>query len=153
MADTESSLHVCEIHWRGDNGDYDHFSRLHEVAFPGGQRVQSGAASKVQATAQTNPEELLAAAVGSCMMMTILAVFSKSKITVTSYADKTEALLEFAERRFRVTRVTLRPRIGIRGEIETEKLLNLIQKAHANCFITLSVKAEVVVEPTFVSGV
>lgn len=148
---SEPSLHVAEIHWRGSNADYDGFSRLHEVTFPGGQKVQSGGAHNIQSSTQTNPEELLAAAVGSCMMMTILAVFSKSRITVLSYDDKPEALLDFVERRFRVTRVTLRPRIVIQGPFEQEKLDTLVQKSHANCFIGLSVKSDVIVEPTFVS--
>jgi len=150
---TEPSIHVCEIHWQGDTTDFDHFPRLNEIVFPGGQKVNSGSALNAQSPAHTNPEELFAAAVGSCMAMTILAVFSKAKIVVLSYDDKAEALLEFVERRFKVTRVTLRPRMVIQGEIEHEKLENLIAKAHANCFITLSVRAEVVVEPTFVSGV
>jgi len=84
--------------------------------------------------------------------MTILAVFSKSKIPITAYDDKPESLLEFVERRFKVTRVTLRPRITVGTPIEKEKLETLIQKAHANCFITLSVRSEVIVEPTFVQG-
>ncbi len=151
--DTEPSIWTCELHWSGENGDYETFSRLSEVKFPGGQKLQAGAAHKVQSAAQTNPEEVFAAAVGSCMMMTILAVFSRSKVTVVSYDDKPEALLEFVDRRFRVTKVTLRPRIAIAGPIEPEKLQNLVGKSHANCFITLSVKAEVIVEPTFVSAV
>jgi organic hydroperoxide reductase OsmC/OhrA len=148
---SEPSLHVCELHWQGDNSDFDHFPRLHPIRFPGGQQVQSGAAHHVQDPAQTNPEELFAAAVGSCMMMTILAVFSKARVTVLSYDDKPEALLDFVDRRFRVTKVTLRPRIMIRGPIEKEKLDSLVQKSHANCFVTLSVKSEVLVEASYVS--
>ncbi|HEY3294109.1 MAG TPA: OsmC family protein [bacterium] len=153
MMNTDPSLHVCELHWQGNTADFESFSRLNEVVFPGGQKLRTGPAHSMQDPAQTNPEEVFAAAVGTCMLMTILAVFSKSRVTVLSYDDKPEALLEFVERRFRVTRVTLRPRMVIDGPIEREKLENLIQKSHANCFITLSVKAEVIVEPTFVSNV
>jgi organic hydroperoxide reductase OsmC/OhrA len=147
---TEPSSFGCELHWQGNNADYDTFPRVHELVFPHGQRVKAGGAHQIQDPEQTNPEELFAAAVASCMMMTILAVFSKSRIPVTAYDDKPEALLEFVERRFKVTRVTLRPRIVVGAEIDREKFDNLIQKAHANCFISLSVKSEVVVEPTFV---
>ena len=151
IMNSESSVHVCELHWRGDNTETEAFSRLHEVALPGGKSVLSGSGTKPQDPAQTNPEELLAAAVGSCMMMTILAVFSKSRITVLSYDDKPEALLEFVDRRFRVTRVTLKPRIVVRGQVDKDKFDTLIQKSHSNCFISLSVKSDVVVEATYVS--
>jgi organic hydroperoxide reductase OsmC/OhrA len=147
----EKSTFTCSISWQADNQDYDTFSRLGEVVLPGGARLTAGGAHLVQDPKQTNPEELFAAAVGTCMMMTILAVFSKSRIPVTSYEDQPEALLELVERRFRVTKVTLRPKIRIGVVVECDKLDNLIAKSHANCFITLSVNSEVVVEPTFIN--
>jgi organic hydroperoxide reductase OsmC/OhrA len=147
----EKSVFTCKIRWLGrDNQDYDTFDRRHRIGLPRGQELLVGAAHKVQDSSQTNPEELLAAAVGSCMMMTILAVFSRSKIPVLAYEDEPEALMEFVERRTRITRVTLRPRITIAGQHDREKLDNLISKAHANCTITLSVKSEVVVESVFI---
>lgn len=147
---TESSVHGCRIVWQGDNRDYDNFSRVMNVAFPGGAAVKVGGATQIQDPRQTNPEELFAAAVGTCMMMTILAVFSRAQILVSSYEDTPEAVLEFVDRRFRVVKVTLRPKIRLGVKTESEKLTNLVQKAHANCFITLSVKSEVVVEPTWI---
>jgi organic hydroperoxide reductase OsmC/OhrA len=147
----EKSYYTCAISWQGNNEDYESFSRIHEIRFPKGQSVELGSALDSQKQDQTNPEELFAAAVGSCMMQTILAVFSRSKIVVTSYEDHPEALLELVERRYKVTRVTLRPKMAIQGEsVDREKLDNLMQKAHANCFIGLSVKSDVVIEPEFV---
>ncbi len=148
---SEPSTHTCRLRWSGDNLDYETFSRLHDVHFPGGGGLRVGGAHLIQDPGQTNPEELLAASVGCCMMLTILAVFSRSKVSVISYEDSPEALLELAERRFRVTKVTLRPRISIRGQVAPDKLTTLIEKAHANCVITLSVKSEVIVEPVFVT--
>ena len=134
----------------GNNEDYDSFDRRHRVHFEQGQELLVGAAHKIQDPSQTNPEELLAASVGCCMMMTILAVFNRAKVPVLAYEDSPEALMEFVERRTRVTKVTLRPRITLAGQHEREKLDNLISKSHANCTITLSVKSEVVVEPTYI---
>jgi organic hydroperoxide reductase OsmC/OhrA len=147
---TEPSLLRCTIDWTGDNREYETFSRVMNVGFPAGVQIRAGGAHKIQDPLQTNPEELFAAAVGACMMMTILAVFSKAQIPVVSYEDQPEALLEFADRRFRVTRVTLRPRIVLKASADEARLKSLIEKSHANCIITLSVKSEVVVEPTFV---
>ena len=147
----DKSVFTCKIRWLGsDNQDYDTFDRRHRITLRRGQEVIAGGAHEVQDASQTNPEELFAASVASCMMMTILAVFSRAKIPVLAYEDEPEALLEFVERRFRVTKVTLRPRITLAGQHDREKLDTLISKAHANCFITLSVKSEVVVEPAFV---
>jgi organic hydroperoxide reductase OsmC/OhrA len=149
----EKSLFSCKIRWLGgDNQDYDTFDRRHRVTLPRRQELVVGAAHKVQDSLQTNPEELLAASVGCCMMVTVLAVFSKSRVPVLAYEDEPKALMEFIERRTRITRVTLRPRITIAGQHDREKLNNLISKAHANCTITLSVKSEVVVEPAFVEA-
>lgn len=148
----EISTFRCALDWKGDNRDYDTFSRLHEVALPGGAKLTVGGAHKIENPAQTNPEELFAASVATCMMMTILAVFSRSRITVLEYHDAPEATLALVERRYRVTKVLLRPRITLEGSHDAEKLNTLIQKSHANCFITLSVTSQVVVEPTFVTA-
>lgn len=149
----DSSLFTCKIRWLGaDNQDYDTFDRRHRVSLPRGQEVLVGAAHNIQDSAQTNPEELLGASVACCMMMTILAVFCRSKIPILAYEDEPEALMELVERRFRVTKVTLRPRITLSGQHDREKLDNLVSKAHANCIITLSVRSEVVVEPVYVTA-
>ena len=149
----DSSLFNCKIRWLGsDNQDHDTFDRRHRISLPRGQEMIVGGAHQIQDSSQTNPEELFAAAVGCCMMMTILAVFSRAKIPILAYEDEPEALLEFVERRFRVTKVKLRPRITLKEMQDREKLDNLISKAHANCFISLSVKSEVVVEPVYVTA-
>jgi organic hydroperoxide reductase OsmC/OhrA len=148
----EKSSFTCHIQWQGNTQDYDTFPRVHQITMPAGVTLKSGGAHNPQDPTQTNPEELFAAAVGSCMMMTILAVFCRSKIMVRAYEDHTEALLELVERRYKVTKVTLRPRIVVEGPVDREKFDNLIQKAHANCFISLSVKSEVVVEPEYLSA-
>ena len=149
----ERSSYTCTLTWLGtDNRDYSAFTRLSDIHLPGGADFRVGGAHEIQDSTQTNPEELFAASVATCMAMTILAVFSKAQITVTGYEDEPEAVLEFVERRYRVTRVYLRPKIRLTAEVEREKLDNLIAKSHANCFITLSVKSEVIVEPTFIVG-
>ena len=148
----DSSTFTCAVHWEGDNSDYETFPRLHDITLPGGRTLRAGGAHLLQEKEQTNPEELFAASVASCMMMTVLAVFSRSRIPIVSYDDHPEALLELVDRRYRITRVTLRPRIVHRGPADAQKLTALIEKSHANCFITLSVKSEVVLEPTFVQA-
>jgi len=62
----------------GDNSDFRSTSPAASDHFSGGQHVQSGAATMCR-SCSNQPEELLAAAVGSCMMMTILAVVLQGK--------------------------------------------------------------------------
>lgn len=146
----QPSLHSCSIRWEGDTVDYSTFPRFYDISMETGQKILAGPANASAAEAgRTNPEELFAASVGTCMMLTILAVCSKSRINVVAYEDRCEAQLEFIERRFRITKVTLRPTITIDGDIDRQKLDTLMQKAHANCFINLSVKSEVVIEPIY----
>ncbi len=147
----EQSTFTCAITWHGNNLDYDAFPRVHRITFPTGQELTAGAAHKVQHPQQTNPEELFAASVATCMMQTILAVFSRARIAIKAYSDEPEALLELVERRYKVTKVTLRPRILVEGPVDAEKFALLVQKAHANCFITLSVNSDVVVIPEYLS--
>ena len=148
----DTTLHQCEVKWQGNTLEYDHFSYVHQIIFPGGQSVLGNIHKQEPGALNTNPEELFAAAVGTCMMMTMLAVCSKSKINVVAYHDHPEATLEFVERRFRVTKVTLRPQITIDGQIEPERLKSLFEKAHANCFVSLSIKSKVVIEPSYLSA-
>ena len=78
----EQSTFTCAIYWHGDNEDYDTFPRTHRIAFRRGQELTVGAAHNLQHPQQTDPEELFAASVATCMMQTILAVFSRSKIAI-----------------------------------------------------------------------
>jgi hypothetical protein len=122
---------VCTIEWTGNTVDYDHFPRTHEVIFPLGQRLKTSSA---------------------CLMLTFLAVCSKARINVVSYKDHPAATVEFVERRFRVTRVDLKPEVIIDGPVDAERLKIAMEKAHGNCIVSLSTKSEVIIEPVFKSA-
>jgi organic hydroperoxide reductase OsmC/OhrA len=143
---------VCTIEWTGNTVDYDHFPRTHEVIFPLGQRLKTSSAGQIQDPVVTNPEELMAAALGTCLMLTFLAVCSKARINVVSYKDHPAATVEFVERRFRVTRVDLKPEVIIDGPVDAERLKIAMEKAHGNCIVSLSTKSEVIIEPVFKSA-
>ena len=150
--DEFSKPFVCTIEWAGNTQDYDSFPRVHTVSFPRGQKIKGSAAGHVQDPVVTNPEELLAAALGTCLMLTFLAVCSREKINVLSYVDHPEATVELIERRLRVTKIVLKPLVIIDGAVERERLDVAMQKAHGNCIVSLSVKSEVLIEPTFQSA-
>ncbi len=147
-----SAPYICKIEWSGNTQDYETFPRTHTVSFPRGQQIKGSAAGLVQDPVVTNPEELLAAALGTCLMLTFLAVCSKAKMNVVSYVDQPAATVELVERRNRVTRIALRPHVLLEGPVDRERLDVAMQKAHANCIISLSIKSDVTIEPVFQSA-
>ena len=140
---------ICRIEWSGDTLDYESFPRTHEVTFPRGQKILGSSAGQALNPVVTNPEELLAAALGTCLMLTFLAVCSRARINVLSYVDTPAATVELVERRFRFTKIVLKPKVTILGEVELERLSTAFEKAHGNCIVSLSTKSEVVIEPEF----
>ena len=149
MSDPYAHPFSCTIEWSGNTIDYESFPRTHEVTFPRGQRLRGSSAGQVASPAVTNPEELLAAALGTCIMLTFLAVCSKAKMNVVTYRDRPEATVELVERRMRVTRIVLRPEVTVEGQVEPERMKTAMEKAHGNCIISLSTKSEVLIEPIF----
>lgn len=145
------SVHLAHVEWRRATPDFDHetYDRTHAVRLGGGQALRGSAAPDYKGDpALANPEELLAASLASCHMLTFLAVAAKSRLVVDAYDDTAEAALgKNAEGRMAVTRVTLRPKVTFGGDAPpAEKLKDLHERAHRNCMIANSVKCEVVVE-------
>lgn len=146
------SEHRARVAWRRATPDfaYDTYDRTHDVRFPGGQALQGSAAPDYKGDpAKANPEEMLAAALASCHMLTFLAIAARSRLVVDAYEDEAEATLGKDDGgKLAVTKVVLRPRVTFAGEAPTpEKLADLHRKAHDNCFVGRSVRCEVVVEP------
>lgn len=140
---------TCAIEWSGDTTDYDTFPRTHQVKFPRGQKINGSTPGQAYDATVTNPEELLAAALGTCMMLTFLAVCSRAKINVVSYKDHPQAIVELEERRLRVTRIILEPEVSVQSPAEREWLHTAMEKAHGNCIVALSVRSEVLIRPVF----
>ncbi len=147
------SDHKARVSWKRETKDfaYDTYDRTHQVRFEGGITCKSSSAKEYLGKAElVNPEEMLAAALGSCHMLTFLAVAAKSRLTVDSYEDNVVAVLDKnAAGKLAVTKTILRPKVVFAKEtpVTHEKLGELHDKAHRNCFIANSVSCEVVIEP------
>jgi organic hydroperoxide reductase OsmC/OhrA len=90
-------------------------------------------------------------AASSCQLLSFLAVAARARIDVVAYEDDAEALMPPEPRPLRITRITLRPRITLRGDAPGEdRLRRLADLAHRECFIANSLTTEIAVEPTFV---
>jgi len=146
------SEHKARVSWKNKAKDfvYETYDRTHEIRFEGGISFKGSAAKEYLGKAELgNPEELLAAALSSCHMLTFLAVAAKSRLVVESYEDEAVALLDKnAAGKLAVTRTTLRPKVVFSKStpVTPEKLHELHEKAHRNCFIANSVSCEVVTE-------
>jgi organic hydroperoxide reductase OsmC/OhrA len=128
--------------------EYDTFSRDHAVLFSGNQLLNNSSAPSYLGNSEaSNPEELLAAALSSCHMLTFLAICSKSHFVVASYEDDAVALLEKngETNLLSITEISLHPIVKFIGENvpDEAKLKSLHEKAHKNCFIANSIKAKV----------
>lgn len=146
------SEHKATITWKRNTPDYKYetYERSHTVQFEGGSTLNVSAAKEYLGKAEhANPEELLAAALSSCHMLTFLAVAARSHLTLDSYEDTPVATLDKnAAGKLAVTKVVLRPKAVFSDEVpNADKIAQLHKKAHANCFIANSVSCKVAVEP------
>jgi organic hydroperoxide reductase OsmC/OhrA len=151
------STYTAALIWERGEQDFagNRYSRRHLLRFDGGAEILASSAPSVVPVplsdpAGVDPEEAFVASLASCHMLWFLAIAAKRGFVVDRYEDAASGVLERnAERRFAMTRVTLRPKVAFSGAKQPtrEELDALHHKAHEECYIANSVKTEVVVEP------
>lgn len=151
------STYTAELLWERGEQDFasNRYSRRHVWRFDGGAEVFGSSTPAVvpppaSDPTAVDPEEAFVASIASCHMLWFLAIAAKRGFIVDRYEDAPSGVLERnAERRFAMTKVTLRPKVTFSGaKLPThEELGALHHKAHEECYIANSVKSEVVVEP------
>lgn len=95
-----------------------------------------------------SPEELLVGAVESCTMATFLALAERTGLPVAWYSSISEGFLERVDGKYRMTRVIVRPMVALRPGESADLALQLLRKAHDQCFIGNSLCGELWFEPT-----
>jgi organic hydroperoxide reductase OsmC/OhrA len=98
--------------------------------------------------AALNPEQLVLMAASSCQMLWFLHLAAKARIDVVSYEDEGEALMPEDEEPVRITEITLRPRITVKGDASDERVRKLVDQAHGYCFVANSLNSSMRIEPT-----
>lgn len=148
------STHLADVAWAlkpGEDFAAGRYGRGHSVSFDGGVTLAGTASEHVvgkwAAREAVDPEEMLVAALSSCHMLTFLHLARLVGFGVTAYRDHAEGVLEETRPgRRALTRVTLRPDIDWAGAApDAERLAELHEAAHDECFIANSVRTEVVV--------
>jgi organic hydroperoxide reductase OsmC/OhrA len=94
-----------------------------------------------------SPEHLFTASVSSCLMTTFLAVAENSKLAFTSFRCSSKGKLEQVEGKWMMTEVVLEPVVVVSEEKDVDRALRVLQKSEANCLISNSIKANVVMKP------
>lgn len=142
---------TSHLEWTGaDKGpmrDPASFSRDLRVTIGVRTLELSSAAAFRGDPSRLNPEQLFVAALSACQTLTYLFLAAKNGIGVVAYEDEAEGWLERADGTTRMSRVTLRPRIALQDGADASKARDLVEKAHAQCFIANSVLTDVSIEP------
>jgi organic hydroperoxide reductase OsmC/OhrA len=96
------------------------------------------------------PEELLVGSVNTCMMLTFLALAHAKGLTPVGYESEAEGLLENVDGKYRITEVTVRPRVSLKSNSELERAREIMENVEAQCFISNSIKSKVSLSAEFV---
>lgn len=145
------------VTWSGSTGvGYHDYDRGHRAtAPPAGAAIDlSSDPAFLGDPARLNPEQLVVLAASSCQLLSFLAVAARARIDVVDYHDDATAEMPEGDLPIRITTITLRPRIVVRGPADRPELRARIDRlvgiAHQECFIANSLRSEVHVVPTVV---
>jgi organic hydroperoxide reductase OsmC/OhrA len=146
-----ADLFVSHLEWagaaKGPTRDAATFSRDLTVT-PGPITLAMSSAPGFRGDpSRVNPEQLFVAALSACQALTYLFLAARNQIAVMAYSDDTQGWLELVDGKMRMSRVLLRPHITLEPDADDAKALQLVERAHANCFIANSVAATVAIEP------
>ena len=137
------------ITWEGSTAvGYDHYERGHtaQVAPVATTFDLSGDPAFRGDGTRLNPEQLLVLAASSCQLLSFLAATARARIDVVAYHDDAVGEMPDGDRPMRITRITLRPRITVRGDVTDARVRHLVEVGHRECFIANSLTSDIVVE-------
>ena len=140
--------YAAHTSWTGSTGaGWEHYDRAHTArADPAKQELTVTTGERLGNPDHLNPEQLLLMAASSCQMLWFLHLAAKARIDVVSYEDRCAAEMPDD----RITRIVLRPEIGVKGDATEERVLGLCEQAHRHCNIANSLACTVELEPRVV---
>jgi len=129
------------------------YSRGHVWRFDGGVDVPASSSPlsvklPLSRADAVDPEEALVAAVSSCHMLFFLGFAAKAGFVVDEYEDAALGVMTKNEQgKLFVSKITLSPAISFSGSKQpsAQELDALHHRAHEECYVANSVRAEVVV--------
>lgn len=142
--------YTVRCRWEGSTAvGYDSYDRTHEAWAPPADASLTLAADPAFRgnPALLNPEQLVVLAASSCQLLSFLAVAARARIDVVAYEDEGEGEMPEDGRPAWITRIVLRPRITVVGDVSEDRVRHLVEVGHRECYIANSLRTEVVVEP------
>jgi len=97
------------------------------------------------------PEELLVGSVNTCLMLTFLTLAQAKSLVPVAYESEAEGLLENVEGKFRITEVSVRPRVTLDSSADLVRAREIMQGVEAQCFIANSLKSRVTLTADFIT--
>lgn len=146
---TDLQIHLC---WTITNSDLKS-GKNHIINFDDFTYVTGDAAADWGGdTDRVNPEQLLAASVSSCHMMTFLALAEKAGWSLTSYVDVADAALgKGPNGRMTVTEINLSPAIELDDVVTSQQIEEMHERAHRYCFVANALCTKVNIKPNFLT--
>jgi len=139
----------CRTEWTGTTAvGYEAYTREHRVTVPPAEAglTLSGDPAFRGDGRLLNPEQLLLVAASSCQMLSFIAIAARARFDVVSYTDEAEARMPEDDLPVRITAITLRPRIVVRGPVDEARVRRYVGLAHDECYIANSVRSEITIE-------
>jgi organic hydroperoxide reductase OsmC/OhrA len=136
--------------WEGSTGDgYEHYRRDHVGGAPPATvtLAMSADAAFGGDAERLNPEQLVVLAASTCQLLSFLAVAARARIDVVSYLDDAEGEMPAEPAPPHLTRIVLRPRIVVRGDVSLDRVRRMVDAAHRECYVANSLRTDVTVEP------
>lgn len=87
------------------------------------------------------------ASINSCLLTTFLAIAERHNLQFISYESHAEGSVEMVEGKYMFTQVILRPEIMVESKEMAASIQRALKGAEKRCFISNSVKSQVIVEP------
>jgi organic hydroperoxide reductase OsmC/OhrA len=151
VVDAMADIFVSHLDWsgaaRGPTRDAATFSRDLNVTIDAITLPMSSAPGFRGDPSRVNPEQLFVASLSACQALTYLFLAARNQIAIVQYSDDAQGWLELVDGKMRMSRVLLRPRITLEPGADEATARQLVERAHANCFIANSVAATVAIEP------
>jgi organic hydroperoxide reductase OsmC/OhrA len=97
-----------------------------------------------------SPEELFVGSLNTCIMLTFFALAQARGLTPVAYESESEGLLENVDGKYRITEVTVRPRVVVETDAQLELGRKTMEAVEARCFVSNSITSRVTVAPEFV---
>jgi organic hydroperoxide reductase OsmC/OhrA len=139
----------ARAHWSGSTAEgWESYDRAHTVTAPPAEAELTVSTGESKGDPRLlNPEQLVVMAASSCQLLWFLHLAAKARIDVVDYRDEATAEMPEDDRPVRLTRITLRPRVTVRGDASEDRVRRLVAKAHELCYVANSLRGEVVLEP------